>query len=301
MKIFQKYLITENQAGVTVEKYLKEILHCSGRKIQKLTRQKGLFLNGKAAYLKKTVKPGDLLRVLVIEDASYGVIPEKGSINILYEDENLMVLNKPAYQLVHPAGQTKSGTLSNFLAFYFKERHMLSTIRPVHRLDRETSGCIIFAKNAESQTLLEQQLREKKLCRTYQALVRGKVEPPVGTIDAPLGPHPKMPNRRAVISGGEPSITHYKTLKNYQDASLLELTLETGRTHQIRLHLSYLGYPIIGDKMYGLRTVWMPRQALHASSITFRHIKTGAMITVEAPLPADFQNAIQYALEESHE
>ncbi|MCE5286732.1 MAG: RluA family pseudouridine synthase [Pelosinus sp.] len=294
MKTFVKHNIAAEQAGLTVEKYLKEFLNYSGRKIQKLTRKKGILLNGKTAYLQKTVKLGDTLQVLTLEDASYGVNPEKGSIDILYEDEYLMVLNKPAYQLVHPTGQTKNGTLANFLAYYFEERGILTTIRAVHRLDRETSGCILFAKSAYSQTTLEQQLTGKVLRRTYQALVRGIVTPSAGTIDAPIGPHPSLPNRRVVALNGEKAITHYQTIKTYADASLLELSLETGRTHQIRVHLSHHGYPIIGDKMYGVRTVWMPRQALHASSLTFEHIKSKSLITVHAPLSADFENALDY-------
>jgi 23S rRNA pseudouridine1911/1915/1917 synthase len=298
MRTFQNYIIAESQAGLTVEKYLKQILNYSGRKIQKLTRQKGILINGKMAYLQRTVKHGDTLRVLSIEDASYGVTPERGSIDVLYEDEDLLVINKPAYQLVHPTGQTNSGTLANFIACYFKERGILSTIRPVHRLDRETSGCIIFAKSAMSQAILEQQLKEKMLQRTYQALVRGVVQPAAGTINAPIGPHPTLPNRRSVVPNGERGITHYQTIKTFSDASLLELSLETGRTHQIRVHLTHLGYPIIGDKMYGIRTVWMPRQALHASSITFQHIKDKALTTVHAPLPADFQAALDYVSRE---
>jgi 23S rRNA pseudouridine1911/1915/1917 synthase len=237
--------------------------------------------------------------VLVIEDTSYGVTPEKGVIDILYEDEFLLVLNKPTYQLVHPTGQTSSATLANFLAYYFKEHGILTTIRPLHRLDRETSGCIIFAKSADSQTQLEQQLKEKVLKRTYQALVRGVIQPADGIINSPIGPHPTLPNRRAIVAKGEASITHYKTIETFPDASLVELSLETGRTHQIRVHLSHVGYPIIGDRMYGIRTTWMPRQALHASSITFQHITNKSLITVHSPLPADFQAALKYVATET--
>lgn len=294
MKSYEKYTVSEEHAGLTVETYLKNILQYSGRKIQKLTRRKGIVLNGKSVFLKKQIQAGDTLKVLILEDTSLGVLPEKGAIEVLYEDDYLLVVNKPAYQLVHPTGRTTNGTLANYLAYHQQQRGVTSTIRPVHRLDRETSGCVIFAKDSRSQFILEQQLKEGTLKRTYWALVEGLVEPPTGTISAPIGPHPTQPNRRAINQQGEPAITHYRTLRSFADASLLELALETGRTHQIRVHLMHLGYPIIGDRMYGVRTTWMNRQALHAASVSFQHIKDHRQITIEAPLPEDFNQAISF-------
>lgn len=293
MKSFTTYKVSQEHEGLTLESYLKEILQYSGRKIQKLTRQKGILLNGKTVFLQKKVKLGDTLRVLNAEDAAYGVQPEEGLVEILYEDEHMLVVNKPARQLVHPTGQTQNGTLANFLAYELQQRNIVSAIRPVHRLDRETSGCIIFAKDSRSQFILEQQLKDRKLKRIYWALVKGVVSPASGTIDAPIGAHPSLPNRRSINQKGEEAITHYRTIHSYSDASLLELTLETGRTHQIRLHLSHLGYPIIGDGMYGIRSPFISRQALHAASIRFINLKTNQEITVEAPLPKDFTAAIE--------
>lgn len=287
MKSFNTYKVTKEHAGLPVENYLKQILHYSGRKIQKLTRKKGILLNGKSVFLQKKINPGDTLRVLNLEDASYGVQPEPGPIEILYEDDYLMVLNKPPFQLVHPTGQTTGGTLANFLAYHLEQRGVVTTIRPVHRLDRDTSGCIIFAKDAHSQTILEQQLKEGVLKRTYQALVTGTVQPPSGTIDAPIGPHPRLPNRRAVQEKGDQAITHYRTIDSFANASLLELSLETGRTHQIRVHLAHLGHPVVGDKMYGTRSPLIPRQALHAHSVTFKHVKDHQEVTIQAPKPED--------------
>ncbi|MBP2663547.1 MAG: rluD 1 [Firmicutes bacterium] len=295
MKSFQTYKIPSEQAGLTVENYLKQILHLSGRKIQKLTRQKGIFLNGKPVFLQRQLKANDSLRVLVLEDESYGVQPEPGIIEILYEDAYLLVLNKPPYQLVHPTGQTTSGTLANHLAYHLAEQGVVSTVRAVHRLDRETSGCVIFAKDARSQTLLEQQLKDRTLKRRYQALVNGTVEPPSGTIDAPIGPHSRLPNRRAINPQGEAAITHYQTIRSFSGTSLLELTLDTGRTHQIRVHLAHLGYPILGDKMYGVRSPLISRQALHAASVSFDHLGNKQSVTVTAPLPTDFARMIAFS------
>ncbi|KYZ75504.1 RNA pseudouridine synthase [Anaerosporomusa subterranea] len=294
MKSFSSYMIAMEHQDKTVENYLKQILQCSGRKIQRLTRQKGLLLNGKPTFLQKKLKLGDKLQVLISEDAGFGVKPEQGVVEILYEDEYLLVINKPARQLVHPTGQTTSGTLANFLAFELQQRSILSAIRAVHRIDRDTSGCVMFAKDSHSQFILAQQLSARTIKRTYWALVKGVVSPPSGTINAPIGSHPNQPNRRAINEQGEPAVTHYRTLRTFPDASLLELTLETGRTHQVRVHLAHLGYPIIGDGMYGVRVSWMLRQALHAEAISFNHIKKEEELTIHAPLPADFAKAIDY-------
>lgn len=294
MKVFHTYNVSKEHAGLTIENYLKQILQYSGRSIQKLTRQKGILLNGKTVYLQKKIKPGDAVRVLASNDTTYGVVPEEGVIEILYEDEYLVVLNKPAYQLVHPAGRTTSGTLANYLAYHLQQRGITCTIRAMHRLDRETSGCVIFAKDARSQFLLEQQLKARTLKRIYCALVKGIVHPPTGTIDAPIGSHPILANRRAIHEQGEQAVTHYRTTCNFPESSLLELTLDTGRTHQIRVHLAHIAYPIIGDAMYGIRVPWMRRQALHAASISFQNLRDNKETTVHAPLPADFAKAIEY-------
>ena len=295
MKSFTSYKVAIEHNGLTIEEYLKQILQYSGRKIQKLTRQKGIHLNGKPVFLQKKIKAEDTVRVLNPQDTDYGAQPEQGLLEILYEDDFMLVINKPPRQLVHPTGKTLSGTLSNFLAYELQKRGILTTVRPVHRLDRDTSGCIIFAKDSRSQFILEQQLKDRILKRSYCALVQGVISPPAGTIDAPIGSHPSLPNRRAIHPQGEEAITHYQTIQDFSNTSLVELTLDTGRTHQIRLHLAHLGHPIIGDGMYGKRSPWISRQALHASSIRFIQLNTKQEITIEAPLPTDFTQAITFA------
>ncbi|WP_418791183.1 RluA family pseudouridine synthase [Phosphitispora sp. TUW77] len=294
MKTFNKYTVSEQHNGFTVENYLKQILQYSGRKVQKLTRKKGILLNGKTVYLQKKLKAKDTISVLDLEDITFGAQPEQGIIDILYEDDHLMVLNKPAYQLVHPAGQTNSGTLANFLACHLKQRSIMSTIRPVHRLDRDTSGCVIFAKDSHSQSVMEQQLKTGDLKRAYWALVQGTVSPSSGTIDAPIGPHPSRPNRRTVNKKGDYAVTHYQTIRSFEMASLLELNLETGRTHQIRVHLSHLGHPVIGDRMYGRVSPYINRQALHAFSVNFISLSDKNEVTVTAPIPEDFSQVVEF-------
>lgn len=314
MKSYRTYSINSENQGLTVELYLKDILQYSGRKIQRLTRLHGIQLNKKKVFLQKKVKAGDVLHVLVLEDQSYGVLPEEGSVEILYEDTQVIVLNKPSNMLVHPTGQTSKGTLANYLAYAFQQRGEVFTIRPLHRLDRDTSGCVIFAKDAQTQSILEQQLHTGTFKRIYYAIVEGALEPQEGMIDAAIGAHPSKPNRRAVTEQGEKAITYYRTLKSWQikkyqtkglkneelppeelpnqrsvkEYSLLELSLETGRTHQIRVHLAHILRPIIGDKMYGRGSCLIGRQALHAESVSFVHTKGGQEITVRAPMPADF-------------
>lgn len=289
------YTILPDHTGLTVEQYIKQILQISGRMIQKLTRQKGISLNGKPVFLKRKLQSGDTLTIQLPADRDYGVQPEAGPVEVLYEDACLLVINKPARQLVHPAGRTTTGTLANFLAYRLQQQGRTGTIRPVHRLDRDTSGCVIVAKDARSQALLEQQLRDRTLTRSYQALVTDPIEPPVGTIDAPIGPHPTLANRRAVNPQGETAVTHYRTLRSFSTTSLLELTLDTGRTHQIRVHLAHRGHPVVGDGMYGSRSPWIARQALHASAVRFRSPLDNREISVEAPLPKDFVHALLLA------
>ncbi|CUH94921.1 hypothetical protein P22_0990 [Propionispora sp. 2/2-37] len=294
MKKFTSYKIAPEHAGLTVETYLKQILKYSGRHLQKLTRKKGIRIHGRPSFLQKILRPGDIIQVCLLQDTSYGVQPEKGPVTILYEDTNMYVLNKPPYQLVHPTGYTTSGTLANYLAHYLQAQQITAVPRAVHRLDRNTSGCILFAKNSQSQFLLEEQLKTKQLTRRYWALVQGNAAPACGTINAAVAIHPSRPNRRIISVQGDPAVTHYRTLRRLGDATLLELTLDTGRTHQIRLHLAHIGHPIIGDAMYGVASPYIARQALHAASVTFRRISDKKPITVHAPLPQDLRTVLEY-------
>ena len=293
-KQYEYRRVSGEHNGLTVEGYLREILKISGRRIQKLTRHQGILLNGKTVFLQRKLKAGDVLAISILNDVSYGVHPEPGVLDILYEDAHLIVLNKQPNLLVHPTGRTFSGTLANFLAYYFQEKGEVITIRPLHRLDRDTSGCVVFAKDAQIQAALAAQLHSGQLKRTYQAVVEGKVEPSAGLINAPLAPNPTMANRRVVSAQGEPAITGYSTLANFAKATLLELSLETGRTHQIRVHLAHIGHPIIGDRMYGRRSPYISRQALHAVSLSLIHPVGRHPLKVRAPLPADLQQLIKF-------
>jgi 23S rRNA pseudouridine1911/1915/1917 synthase len=287
------YRITAEQAGLTVEDYLKNIAAVSARQRQLLTRLRGIRLNSKPAFLKRVLKENDVLSIKNIADKDYGVKAQAGKINILYEDEDLIVLNKPPFMLVHPTGRTETGTLANFLAAYFQQHNKIITIRPVHRLDRDTSGCVIFAKSGRAQKILEDELIKRKLHRTYIAVTLKNPPSAFGTINLPIAVNPKKRNQRIVSEKGDTAVTHYRLLKQSPHASLLELKLDTGRTHQIRVHLAHMGMAIIGDKMYGSPSAKIARQALHAAAVQFYHPVSGKLISINAPLPADMDELLE--------
>ena len=293
-KNFTTYTVTSEHQGLTLEQYLKTILNIPGRKLQKLTRIKGILINNKPSFLKKSLKSSDIISLKIIQDQNFGVTPQLGAISFLYEDDNLIVLNKPPFQLVHPTAHTTENTLANFLANYFKENNLTIKIRPLHRLDRDTSGCIIFAKSDKSQTLYTKQLQEKTLKRKYLALTLGKIPQDCGTINQPISKDPLSPNRRIINENGEIAITNYKIIQRFNnDYNLIELALETGRTHQIRVHLKHLNCPIVGDSMYGKKSTLINRQALHAHSISFIDIDSNEEKIIIAPLPVDIKNTIE--------
>jgi 23S rRNA pseudouridine1911/1915/1917 synthase len=291
MKHYRQYTVHTDHQGMVLEHYLRQVLSVSGRSLQRLTRKKAIRLNGKPAYLQSKLKAGDRIRIYELVDRGFGVVPEPGPLSILYEDEAIVILNKPPFQLVHPTGHTTTGTLANYLAYYFQESGTVHTIRPLHRLDRDTSGCVVFAKQADIQHHLEQQLQTGEFKREYLAMVEGTILTTTGMIQAAIGNHPTLPNRRAIVADelGEQAITHYEVLDACSQATLLKLSLETGRTHQIRLHTAHIGHPIIGDRMYGMRSAWIDRQALHAYAVQLMHPHTRRPIRVLAPLPEDMQ------------
>lgn len=289
---FDIYTVTEEEANLTVRDFLKKH-HISARQVQKLTRSKGILKNGRPAFLKAPLKAGDTIKIRQLAPAESNITAEALPLTVLYEDDYLIAVNKPPRQLVHPAGQTTHGTLANAVAYHLQQQGKPIHFHPIHRLDRDTSGCVLFAKTAEVQRAMTEQRDSHTLTRTYQALVKGIPPQASGTITLPIGAHPTLANRRAVRDDGDVAITHYRTLHTYDNYALLELNLETGRTHQIRLHLSAIDLPILGDNMYGIRSPFIKRQALHAVRTTFIHPHTKERLTIDAPLTEDIANAIR--------
>ena len=292
----KKYIVAEKYADMTVEDYLKSVVKISSRTRQRLFRSKNVFLNGSPVHTKRKLKGNDMVAVRTLSDSNYGVVPQIGPVDILYEDEAVVVLNKSAGMLVHPAGQTNNFTLANYLAGYYKEKGQVITIRPIHRLDRDTTGCVLFAKSSEYQTKLENQLKCGTIHRKYVALIMGtgiEKDFPDGCINKNIGRVPGKPNRRQADDKGKTAITHFSLMERLDQYSLLELWLETGRTHQIRVHMSYAGYPVVGDKMYGTPSRLIGRQALHASEIQFCHPVSGEIVTVVASMPMDMKECMK--------
>lgn len=285
------HTISEQDAGKTIEEFLRQTLDCSARLLQKLTRASGVTCNGKRAHLQRRLCAGDVVRLRLLEERC-AVQPEPGALTVLYEDEDLVVLDKPPFLLVHPTGMTKGGTLANRLAHHFAAQERSLPIRPLHRLDRDTSGCVAFAKSAAAQTFYTQQLETKTLTRIYTAVVCGALRAD-GVVDLPIARDPAAPNRRKITASGDAAVTRYRVLAANDAATCLELQLETGRTHQIRLHLSAIGHSVVGDRMYGRRSPQIARQALHASALCFAR-RDGTPACVRAPLPADMQALLSF-------
>lgn len=294
----RKYIVADRYEGMELDAYVKDVMGVSARQRQKLFYSKGVYVNGTSAHTRRLLKAGDMVAVRQFKDTSYGVVPQAGPVDVLYEDADIIVVNKATGMLVHPAGRTTEGTLANYLAGYFKSQGTVVTIRAIHRLDRDTTGCVLFAKSGAVQAKLEKMLAEGKVHREYWAVVCGDArglaeEYPQGRIELPIGRDAFSPNRRVVCQDGQQAITHFLVKKASEQLSLLELRLETGRTHQIRVHLSHCRYPVLGDRMYGRASRLIGRQALHAAILELVHPVSGEEIRVEAPMPEELASIVE--------
>ena len=234
--------------------------------------------------------PGDIITVNWQQACT--IIPTELPLTICYEDDYMLIIDKPAGMLVHPTTSEHLTTLANAVMHYFSGKKLPYNFHPVHRLDRNTSGLVLIAKQPHIQHLLSRN-DIKHIKRQYLALALGTLIPADGTIDAPIARHPDSIIQRIVDQNGQHAITYYKTLKVLNNASLIELTLLTGRTHQIRVHLSHIGHPLLGDDLYGGSRERIGRQALHAARLHFPHPVTGEIIDISSPLPADLRELIK--------
>ena len=282
------YTITSQEAGMQVLEFLRS----KGFSRHILTSMKpdkeALLVNGVRAGGRSILKEGDFFRVRVMETATTeGIVPASLPLNILYEDEDILVLNKPADMPIHPSIGNYTNTLANAAAFYFQERGEFCPFRCINRLDRDTSGALVLAKNALSAAILSAQMRNREIRRTYLAVVRG-VTPPSGTISAPIGRvSDSVIQRQVDPEDGETAVTHYERLAVRNDHSLLEIHLETGRTHQIRVHMGYIGHPLPADYLYCPVYDHFKRQPLHSYQLNFRHPLTNDALCFTAPVPHD--------------
>ncbi|MGG1658894.1 RluA family pseudouridine synthase [Brevibacillus sp. NRS-1366] len=303
-KNWMEYIVTEEDTGMNVEQIVRQKMNVSGRMMQRLTRSKGILLNRKQPFLERQVKTGDQIAVRVVDRQPLHDVPSTSverviaqenvtPIEILYEDDHLLIVNKPAGMMVHPIKHEQSGTLVHILADLFLAKGQQVSFHPVHRLDKETSGAILVAKNSYGHQLADRLLREGGIHREYLAVVNGLLADDAGTIDAPIGRDSRHPTKRRVTTGGDHAVTHYEVTERSADMSLVRVWLETGRTHQIRVHFGHIGHPLAGDTMYGAARGLMRRQALHASSLRFAHPVLQEEIAVTAPLPTDMKRLIQ--------
>jgi 23S rRNA pseudouridine1911/1915/1917 synthase len=293
-----EFVVSENDAKLRLDQFLaKRLPEYSRSRLQQLIRTGFVRLNDQATRPRQIVRIGDKIDLLEPPLEKIETLPEPIPLDVLFEDEDLIVINKAAGLTVHPGAGQREHTLVNALLSYCT---MLSGIggkeRPgiVHRLDKETSGCLVVAKNDTAHRELSKQFAARTVEKIYLALVAGKLRKPAGIIDEKIGRHPVHRQRMSVSARrGRAAKTDYRVIRSSDQASLIECRLHSGRTHQIRVHLHHLGHPVLGDKIYAPRFAKnLPRQMLHAWKLGFHHPRTGEWKNFEAPLPADFVEAM---------
>ena len=293
--------ITENEDGERIDKCLATLTDSLSRSyIQRLIKDEAVRVNGSPVKGSYRVKQEDQLEFELPEAVEPDIEPEDIPLDILYEDKDVIVVNKPKGMVVHPAAGHYSGTLVNALMFHCgKELSGINgCMRPgiVHRIDMDTTGSVIACKNDMAHNCIAEQLKEHSLTRRYVAICHGVMREDEGTIDRPIGRHPTERKKMAVNErNGKRAVTHYKVLQRFRDYTFIECRLETGRTHQIRVHMASIGHPLLGDEVYSNRKspYKLQGQTLHAKILGFRHPSTGEYIETEAPLPEYFEHLLK--------
>lgn len=293
------------QAGMRLDQAAAELFGDFSRaRLQKWIRAGDLRVDGKVLKPTYRVHGGERLQIDAEPEYSDAVLPERIPLAILHADDDIIVLDKPAGLVVHPAAGNRDGTLQNALLSFDPRLAALPRAGIVHRLDKDTSGVMVVARSLRAHTQLVRQLQSREMSRVYFALVQGE---PVagGTVDAPVGRHPRDRKRMAVVASGRPAVSHYRVLRRFGPLTWIEVALETGRTHQIRVHMRHAGYPLVGDPVYGRKPRLagldedqaeavrrFPRQALHAARLRLVHPADGEPRTFEAPLPEDLRDLL---------
>lgn len=289
--------VTEEQKGGRIDKVLATFQpEWSRTQIQQWVKDQLVQVNEEPIKANYKVKVGDIITVEEPALELLEVEPENLNLDIIYEDKDVLVVNKPRGMVVHPAPGHLSGTLVNGLMFHCKDLSGINGVmRPgiVHRIDKDTSGLLMVAKNDKAHLSLVNQLVDKSVTRVYTALVHGHIPHDHGTIDAPIGRDPRDRKSMTIVDNGKQAVTHFKVLERFGLYTLVECRLETGRTHQIRVHMKYIGYPLVGDPKYGpKKTIDFGGQVLHAGTLGFQHPTTNEYMEFEATLPEDFQQLL---------
>ena len=278
----------------TVRDVLKNYFLVSSRVLLKLKNNNCVFLNNKKCSINSTISLGDIISFyLDYEEDNSNIVATNIPLNIVYEDDCLLIINKQPNVAIHPSMLHYDNSLSNGVKFYFDSIGLKKKIRPVNRLDRNTSGLVIFAKNEYVQEFLIKQMQNNTFSKEYLAILEGILEEKQGTINAPIARKKDSIIERCVDESGDFSITHYKVIKEFNNLSLVNFKLETGRTHQIRVHSSYIGHPILGDDLYGNKSSLIYRQALHSYKISFIHPKIHKKMCFEIDLPKDMLSIVK--------
>jgi 23S rRNA pseudouridine1911/1915/1917 synthase len=270
-----------------VEEVLKSEWKVPRGMLHQFRMNQSVKVDGLPASFHSRIKAGQRFELKLFEREEYGLQPVPLDLEILYEDAHLLVVNKPSGMDTHPAFEGERRTLANAVAYHFQTSGINAKVRHIHRLDRDTSGLVLFAKHALACSRLDQLLSQRLIQRSYVAFVQGVVKQETGTIRAAIGRDRHHPVRRRISPKGDHAVTHFQVERVLRTATRMSIQLETGRTHQIRVHLSDLGHPLLGDELYGGSTKLLGRTALHAAKLIIPHPFTGETITVEAPLPLD--------------
>ena len=297
----EKLFFTIEKGGERIDKYLSEQLEDMTRShIQKLIKENMVRVNGMAVKSNFKLSASDQIEVEIPELKEPDILPENIPLDILYEDQDILVVNKPKGMVVHPAPGHYTGTLVNAIMYHCKDNlsGINGVMRPgiVHRIDMDTTGSLLICKNDRAHQALAKQLKEHSITRKYHAIVHGRLKEDEGTIDKPIGRHPIDRKKMSVhCTNGREAVTHYRVLKRFQQFTYIECQLETGRTHQIRVHMSSIGHPILGDQVYGPAKCpyKLQGQTLHAKVLGITHPTTGEYMEFDAPLPDYFQGLLE--------
>lgn len=282
--------------GTRLDMYLAEHCRISRASAQRLIDGEQVTVNGHHAKASLRLNTGDRIVAILPTPLPVSLVPEDISLKIVYEDDDLVVIDKPAGLVVHPAANQRTGTLVNALLARFPDLGGINgSLRPgiVHRLDKDTSGLIVVAKHETAHASLSRQMKQHEIKKGYVALVKGHLSPEHGAIEAPIGRHPKHRKRMAVVSGGKEALTQYRVIKYFDNYTLLEAMPETGRTHQIRVHFSAIGHPVVGDPVYGKKSSLLGRQFLHAYTLGFRLPSSGEFVEFRSEIPPELEEVLE--------